>query len=102
MRGALTKPLLVVRGYPSPGLTTSSSSSSSGSGSSSGCHHVGHEVAGREEGGNHLTALLGLLARQLARGELADILRHLSGLEEQYSVPAGAGQHQKLTENKKR
>ena len=88
MRGALTKPLLVVRGHPRPGLTSSTG------------HHVGHEVTGWQQGGNNLTGLLCLLTTQLARanreargdsGELADILSHLSALQQQYSVPAGAG-----------
>ena len=55
MRGALTKPLLVVRGHPRPGLTSSTG------------HHVGHEVTGWQQGGNNLTGLLCLLTTQLAR-----------------------------------
>ena len=101
MRGALTKPLLVVRGHPRPGLTSSTG------------HHVGHEVTGWQQGGNNLTGLLCLLTTQLARanreargdsGELADIISHLSALQQQYSVPAGdgadagagAGRHQRI------
>ena len=73
--GALAKPSLVVGGHPRPGLSSSSSSSSS-----RWSHHVGHEVAGRQQGGDGgLTALLCLItSSHLARGELSDILSHLS------------------------
>ena len=90
---ARTKPGLVVRGNPGPGLTTPSTS-----GSGSGCHHVGHEVAGREEGGHALTALLRLLARHLgaggAGGKMPVIVCHLSGLQQ------GSGGSQSSENNK--
>ena len=81
---ALAKPRLVVRGHSGPGLTGSTVSRSS---SSSGGHHVGHEVGGRQEGRNNTTGLLPLLTTLLdlldllARGELTEVLSHLSGLE---------------------